>query len=214
MPILLDRSPATPPAGLDTDLTPAQALQWAQSQVQPDHVIVKVELDGKLLDFASPSPVVNDSSLLAQRTLAISTSPRKDLALTTIGKLAALIEWLAPQHKDVARLLEQGNTSTAFTRFAELISAWQHIQFAYGNLAKLLNLTMNQLPVRDLGPSGGEIVLNEFCNQLAEMQTALKNQDFVLLADILQYEMDGAVANWMSLLESTLAIVEPSSAVA
>ena len=207
MPILLDRSPAPSSAGLDADPTLAQALQWAQSQVQPDHVIVKVELDGELLGSAS-----DNSGLLAERTLAISTRPRKDLALTTIGKLAALIEWLAPQHKDVAQLLEQGNTNTAMTRLAELISAWHQIQEAYSNLARFLNITMNQLPVRDLGSAGGEIVLNEFCNQLAEMQTALKNQDFVLLADILQYEMDGAVANWISLLESTLAIVEPSSA--
>ena len=137
--------------------------------------------------------------------------PHKDLALTTLGKLAALIEWLAPQHKDVARLLEQGNTNSALSRLAELISAWQQIQFAYSNLAKLLNITMNQLPVRDLGSSGGEIVLNEFCDQLTEMQSALQNKDLVLLADILQYEMDGAVANWMSLLESTLAVVEPST---
>jgi len=144
----------------------------------------------------------------------VSAHPHKDLALTTIGKLAALIEWLAPQHKDVARMLEQGNTNTALSRFAELISAWQHIQFAYSQLAKLLNITMNELPVRDLGPSGGEIVLNEFCDQLTEMQSALQNKDLVLLADILQYEMDGAVANWMALLESTLAVVEPSSAVA
>jgi hypothetical protein len=40
------------------------------------------------------------------------------------------------------------------------------------------------------------------------MHTALQNHDLVLLADILQYEMDGAVANWMNLLESTLALVE------
>jgi hypothetical protein len=45
---------------------------------------------------------------------------------------------------------------------------------------------------------------------LGEIQTALQNQDFVLLADILQYEMDGAVANWMALLEATLGVVEPA----
>ena len=144
----------------------------------------------------------------------LSANPHKDLALTTIGKLAAIIEWLAPQHKETARLLEQGNTNAAMTRLAELISAWQQIQAAYANLAKLLEITMNNLPVRDLGHAGGEIILNEFCSQLSEIQSALQNKDFVLLADILQYEMDGAVANWMALLESTLAIVEPQAAVA
>ena len=29
-----------------------------------------------------------------------------------LGKLAALIEWLAPQHKEVAGFLERGQTQT------------------------------------------------------------------------------------------------------
>jgi hypothetical protein len=64
---------------------------------------------------------------------------------------------------------------------------------------------MAELTVRDLN---GEQILEEFCSQLREMQTALQNHDLVLLADILQYEMDGAVENWMAILEATLAHVE------
>ena len=65
---------------------------------------------------------------------------------------------------------------------------------------------MRELPVREMN---GEAVLEEFCRQLGEI-TALRNRDFVLLADILQYEMDGAMANWMALLEATLGVVEPA----
>jgi hypothetical protein len=162
------------------------------------------------------------STPITPASTAALPKDQKDLALTTIGKLAALIEWLTPQHKSIATLLEQGNSALALARLGEVLSAWHQIQTAYGNLAKLVGITMNELRVHDGGGAGGgawggvtgEIVLNEFCNQLSEMQTSLKNHDLVLLADILQYEMDGAAANWMSLLEATLAIVEPQSAAA
>ena len=72
-----------------------------------------------------------------------------------------------------------------------------------------IELSVKDLRVHDLS---GEAALDEFCRQLGEIQTALHHQDFVLLADILQYEMDGAVANWMALLEATLGVVEPVAA--
>ena len=201
MPILLDQAPAT----ISSNSTLAEAVAWAQAQVPAGRVITHLELDGEPLNGSA----VNNSCPLGSRTLSIVTRSRNDLALTTIGKLAAMIEWLSPQHKDVARMLEQGNSATALARLGEILSAWQQIQGTYAGLAKLLGITMSELTVRDLGSRGGEIVLNEFCNQLSEMHSALKTQDLVLLADILQYEMDGAVANWMALLEATLAIVEP-----
>ena len=146
---------------------------------------------------------------MGDSTLALTSADRKELSLTTLGKLAALIEWLAPQHKAVAELFERGNTQKALDRLAELLAAWQQIQSAYGNLARLLNVSLADLRVHELN---GESILDEFVRQLSEIQTALQNHDFVLLSDILQYEMDGAVANWMALLESTLGIVEPAPA--
>ena len=56
---------------------------------------------------------------------------------------------------------------------------------------------------------GARAIVEEVCRHLGESQTALQNHDFVLLADILQYEMDGAVADWMSLREATVGVIEP-----
>ena len=101
-----------------------------------------------------------------------------------------MVQWVTPQHKEVAALLEQGKQAEAFEKLARVFATWQQIQNAYAGLAKLNNVVLSQLPVRELT---GEAVLNEFCRQLGEMQAALQNRDLVLLADILQYEMDGAV---------------------
>jgi hypothetical protein len=207
MPVLLDRKVQAFSEGLTAKDTVGDFLKWAGARVPKGRVLVKIQLghdvlEGEPLEHARRMP-------LGETTLALTTADEKELSLTTLGKLAALIEWLAPQHKQVAGELERGQTQHALDRLGGIISAWQQIQAAYGNLAKMLHLSLQDLPVRDMT---GEAVLEEFCRQLAEMQTALQHKDFVLLADILQYEMDGAEANWMGLLEATLGVVEPADA--
>jgi hypothetical protein len=201
MRIIIDEAPAK--TGLGKTATVGDVLAWATSRLSPGKIITRIELEGETLE--GPAVARARRTAIGERTLAITTHSQKDLALTTIGKLAALIEWLAPQHKTAAAMLEKGNSTQALDKLTQLFSAWQQIQTAYAGLAKLLNVTLKEIPVQHLT---GEHVMNEFCAQLTEMQTALQNHDLVLLADILQYEMDGAVTNWMSLLESTLALVE------
>jgi len=209
MPVLLDRKSQTLPAYLTDHSTLGDVLKWARTQLSDGRVIVQIQLGEQLLEGPALSRARRDT--LGDATLTLVSADQKELALTMLGKLAALIQWLTPQHKDVAGLLERGETKKGLERLAGILSAWQQIQEAYGNLAKLINLSLTDLPVHHLN---GEDVLNEFCHQLEEIQTALQNKDFVLLADILQYEMEGAVVNWMALLEATLGEVEPTAATA
>jgi hypothetical protein len=204
VPVILDQHPQNPPSYLTDHSTIGDYLKWARTLLPSGQTIIKIQLDDQLLEGTALTRARRDS--LGKSTLSLTSTNQKELALTMLGKLAALIEWLSPQHRDVAGLLERGNTQAGLQRLQGILSAWQQIQSAYSNLAKMLGITLKDLPVHELN---GEAVLNEFCRQLAEIQTALQNSDFVLLADILQYEMDGAIANWMSLLEATLGIVEP-----
>jgi len=205
MRLILDQETVELPKVLTQESTIAEFLKWAQGRVAKGRVVVKVELEGTVLEGPALSQARRDA--IGMGTLSLTTADQKDLSLTMLGKLAALIEWLGPQHKEVAGMLERGQTQAGLDRLKGILSAWQQIQEAYGNLAKMIELPLAELPVHDLN---GSAVLEEFCGQLSEIQTALTNQDFVLLADILQYEMDGAMANWMALLEATLGVVEPA----
>lgn len=204
MPVLLDKKPQDPPPYLTNQSTIGEFLKWAYTLLPGGRVIVKVSLGEHHLEGPGLSDARRD--ILGNATLSLTSADQKELSLTMLGKLAALIQWLAPQHRDVAGLLERGNIPQGLERLQGILSAWHQIQAAYGNLAKLINLSLKDLRVHDLT---GELVLDEFCRQLSEIQGALQNKDFVLLADILQYEMDGAIANWMALLEATLGIIEP-----
>jgi hypothetical protein len=207
MPFIFDTVALTPAAHLTGKSTIGDYLKWAQSLLPQGRILVKIELNGALLEGAILAHARREA--LGDSTLSLFTADMKEISLTMLGKLAALIEWLSPQHRSVAELLERGQTQQGLGRLQGILSAWQQIQVAYGNLAKMLELSLKDLPVHDLN---GEAVLEEFCRQLGQIQDALTNKDFVMLADILQYEMDGAIANWMALLEATLGVVEPVAA--
>jgi hypothetical protein len=207
MPVLLDNEPQHLPTNLTNKATVEQLLKWAGARVHKGRVLVKIQLGQEVLE--GPALARARTEPLGTATLALTTADQKELSLTMLGKLAALIEWLTPQHKEVALLLERGQTQHALERLGQILSAWSQIQEAYGKLAKMLDLSLKDLTVREMN---GETVLDEFCRQLGEIRTALEGKDFVLLADILQYEMEGAIANWMALLEATLGLVEPMAA--
>src|SRR5947209_8640286 len=127
MPILIDQSPCT--ASLPANHTLAQAIAWAQSQLPDGKIITKVELDGLALEgdalaTARLQPV-------GERKLSLGTSDRKELSLSMLGRLYAMVEWLTPQHKEVAALLEQGKQAVAFEKLGRVFSMWQQVQAAY-----------------------------------------------------------------------------------
>src|SRR3954447_2213364 len=114
MAILLDRHRHKLPVGFSTRSTIGDLLQWARAQLPAGRVIVAVKRDETLLEGDALTGARGEA--IGEATLDLTSADQKELSLTMLGKLAALIEWLAPQHKDVASLLEQGNTPLALQR--------------------------------------------------------------------------------------------------
>src|SRR5689334_18150052 len=97
MPLLLDKRLQSPPANLSTESTVGDFLKWAQTLLPEGRIVVKILRDEELLEDSSLARARRDS--LGKSTLSLTTADRKELSLTMLGKLAALIEWLTPQHK-------------------------------------------------------------------------------------------------------------------
>jgi len=184
--------------------TLGEALGLLQQELGPaGKVIIKVQLDGA--DLAGAELVAARAQTIAGRAIVFSTTSQAELAQRMIGRLAALVEYLGTQHPQIAKLLEQGQSSKALEQFGSVLSAWQQIQQSYGSLLTLLHTRLEDLRVREIP---AEQVLADFQRQLQDISQAVQANDLVLLADILQYEMDSAVANWTGLLEAALGVVE------
>jgi hypothetical protein len=203
MTITVDQEPCQPVL-LET-ATLGDAMAWLQEKLATTgKVVIKVEMDGKSLE--GPDLTNARGTPIAERLVAFSTTDSRVLARVMIAKLAALIEFLAGQHGEVAKLFEQNETANALQRLSGVIASWGQVHEAFSGMVTMLKIDLKEMKVGEFPASD---LLADFAGQLKSMQEALQNQDMVLLADILQYEMDGAIATWVGLLEATLARLEP-----
>ncbi len=196
---------------VDTQSSPmatlADALNWAQDHMSGSgRIIVKVVVDGQELSGQEISQGASFS--IQDRSVQFETANQKDLSLKLLGKMHALIQFLAAQHQSIAGNLEKGQQAIAMKQLGEVLTAWQQVHMAYSGLINMLKIDLSLLAV---GERSGESLVQDFSNQLREISNALKNKDMVLLGDILQYEMDGAIQNWNLLLAATLAVVDPDA---
>lgn len=206
MSIILDEQ------ALDTQTGPlntlADALDLAQTRMNgTGRIIVKVEVDGQEL---SGQEISNGATYsIVDRSVKLATADQKQLSLTLLGKMHALIEFLGQQHQQVAVSIEKGQQAVAFKQLTEVLNAWQQVHMAYTGLINMLKLDLATMMI---GERSGQDVMQQFSQQLREIAEALQKKDMVLLGDILQYEMDNAIQNWNELLAATLGAVDPDAA--
>jgi len=187
--------------------TLGDALDWLRKHIKgTGRIIVKVEMDGQELDGQQ----ISDGSNIAitDRAVRFATANQKDLSMTLLGKLHALVTFLGQQHQQVAGAIEKGQQTAALKQLTEVLTAWQQVHMAYSGLVNMLKLDLATLPV---GERTGQDLIRDFSRQLSEIAQALANKDMVLLGDILQYEMDSAIENWNQLLAATLGAVDPDA---
>ena len=166
-------------------------------------IVIGVKVGGQVFD--GPTLTTRMTEPVGPLTVEITTAIRDDLARTTIGKLAALVEFLGPKHHAIAALLEQGQAPIALRDLGELLSAWQQVQLTFEGLTKLLKIDLTRQLV---GARPAADLLDEFHAQLQEVAKALQAQDMVLLGDVLQYELDTGLAHWNDVLATLLGIVD------
>jgi hypothetical protein len=198
MPVTLDQQTLSLDVAPTTTL--GQTMRWVQERLaEKGKVVIKVELDGQLLQ--GQLLTASDDLPIGRRALGFASASRKELATNMLAKMAALLEFIATQHQPIAHDLETGNTKAGMKRLGETIGYWNQVQAAFNQTLQLIGITLPQLHCGDLPATDA---LAQFTSQLTEIHGALQSKDTVLLADIMQYEMDGAVSLWTLLLEAAM----------
>lgn len=99
--------------------------------------------------------------------------------------------------QEVANLLTQGLTSEATTMLGECLRTWQQIHEALGKSIEMLGLDP------ETAQAGGETLvalIQQPMGTLLQVKEALQAQDYVLLADVLQYEFQEVAQVWHNII--------------
>ncbi|MEM8875966.1 MAG: hypothetical protein AAGD32_17105 [Planctomycetota bacterium] len=131
-------------------------------------------IDGGEIYIESASPAVVASEVLEAAILRLDEAERE--AATA------------------ADLVQQTDATPGVARLSQAFSRWSEAQHAVGQVLGLLNLdpAAFQLPA----------TMDELAAHLREMKQAVEREDYVTLADVLQYDLPGTLGTWRGNVEA------------
>lgn len=126
-------------------------------------------------------------------SLEIKSSSITDMASNITLELYKVINIMAGGGKQVAELFRQADDSEALELYQDLLDVTRDFLGMVGNLRDIFTL-------KDHPEFTGNV--EEFNSLFTEMSEVLENEDWILLADLLEYEFLPAVNKWKKVISN------------
>lgn len=186
MPIHIDDQPSTLPAGSLRELLAAVSDELAPA----GRVVVEVRIDGQSVtgpDLEDDQPTKADSDI------RVYSAKPGDLVVGVLEDVRAQLTESQKLQQKAAELLQQDEPAQAMGLVKQSIDGWLQAQQAVGQSAQLLQIDLSAITIED------QTVLERMTGLIAsltELKDAVVANDFVALADALQYEWPDITERW------------------
>jgi len=181
------------------DKTVGQVIDSLRGQIQADdRLVVQIECEGRVvppeeIDTTLKQPISN------LRRLDLHTESTLALAHSALETIAGVFHQTDSERTRAVEHLAAGQVTEAMHALIPCVQAWQGGFEALWQVATLRKVdldsaSMNNIPILTW--------IKEWSDQLRQIKEALQNQDFVLLSDILQYEMDSTAEAWPKVIQT------------
>jgi acyl carrier protein len=171
-----------------------------------DQIFIKVVEDGHLEDRIVTDVMVNDEPFTeiyphqaediemdSVESVEIVTMSADEMAVEITLELYKVVNIMSEGAKQVAELFRQADDSEALETYQDLLEVIRNFLSMIGALRDEYSLQDNA----DYEKSATQ--LNEL---FTEMSSVLENEDWILLADLLEYEFLPAVEQWKRVIKS------------
>lgn len=196
MDILLNGTPINL-TDLSPDTTLEKALQALQSEYcDDDTVIVSFSCDGAEVAADAMTATLNKTVDSFGR-LDVVTGTKVSLVADAMEQSAQCIDESDVARERIAELLTAGNTTDAAQSLGECFAVWQQIHQAVAKSVQMLDIDVDRVEV-DGEPLTA--LISRPKETLLQIKGALESHDYVLLADILQYEFGEVIESWHRLV--------------
>jgi len=127
----------------------------------------------------------------------VYTGTKASLVLDAMGQADATLDEAEVRAGEVATMLTEGKGVEAVSALGECLKVWQLIHTGIGQSLQILEIEPDSITIRDMPLIEA---LSRPREVLLQIKQALLAQDFVLLADILQYEFADVTALWHGII--------------
>jgi hypothetical protein len=196
MSITLDGA-ALPLATADGN-TLASVLETARRHCAPQRLIVGVIVNGVQHAGDALEARLTDAVSGSDRVECV-TADRIELVRDALLDLADRAQALGDDVPEIATGLNGGQTAEAMTALGEFVNAWQTSWRALRQCGQVAGW---DLFGADFGGLSVREHIDALSAKLRELQAALQNRDFVLVADLAHYELPVLCQTWRDLYTS------------
>ncbi|MEM6259246.1 MAG: hypothetical protein AAGI37_13260 [Planctomycetota bacterium] len=198
MPIHIDDQPSTLTAGSMRELLAAVS----ESLAPTGRVVVEVKVDGESVT----GPALDDDQPTAEGSdIRVYSAKPSELVVGILEDVRSQLAASQQQQQQAAELLQQDDPAKAMDLVKQSIDGWLQAQQAVGQSAQLLQLDLQAIRVEDQPVIER---MNELITALTELKDIVVANDFVALADALQYEWPDITDRWDTALGAIVQHVE------
>jgi len=136
------------------------------------------------------------------KRIDVETGAPDELIAHALDGASEMLKSAETKRSDVVTMLQEGKTGDAIILLGECLGHWQQINDAIAKSVSLLSTvgTSLQEELEKLSDT-----LKPVTDKLNDIKDSLKSQDYVALADILEYELDEVTASWQAVINTILA---------
>ncbi|MFQ5561467.1 MAG: hypothetical protein ACE5FU_12915 [Nitrospinota bacterium] len=182
-----------------------KTLKSLISTLKKDHIdsqdlITKIVIDEKEVDISESNFPLTDSS-----TIALVSEPPRQLAKTSIENLQTHITQILPSLEKSADKFRTEGEEEANKYYSDCLGALQLFSELIDGVSKMLDLDYSKIHSKDGRKNDDIIKTQKLFEAMHEAQT---QKDWILLADVIEYELTPVMKNWLDGLPAILAYIQ------
>lgn len=182
----------------------AEAFEAAREDVlRRGRIVVDVSLDDHALVWQDGSPEW-ETPFTDPMDLCIQTDEAIRLSTAILTQVMDLLPDIAEKHRQASAALRSGDTEEGVQKTLEVMPWWEELPMAITQICSLHGIEPGAPQWQDvwgqLGPGIHQITVH-----LREFREAADLQDFVLVADLLEYELAPLAEQWLEICRSFAA---------
>lgn len=179
----------------------APTVEDALQQVQEEYsrlgrMVVGVLCNGEEIPANEMAEMLKRPADSFER-IDITTGTKNGLVIEAMSQATNCLDETEDKCKVIAELLKKGDTDDARKSLGGCLVVWQQIHEAVGKSIAMLDLDLESAKAGDENLLD---VINRPKTALLEMRDALQATDYVLLADILEFEFTEAIESWRMII--------------
>ena len=148
-------------------------------------VIVQIRLEGKPLSKKEKEAILQ-KKVSEFKVLELFTANPWQWAISSLSQMREYLPEIAMDMEKVSLLIQKGDYKKAFSLLDSCINLWNWVNENLEKIEKTFALDYTQILFKR-----GRLIdkIREFLELIEETNRALKNSDFLTVADILEYEL-------------------------